>query len=607
MIGFLSPLWLLAAAAAAIPLLIHLMRRRIGQRVEFPAVRYLARAEREHSRRLRLRNLLLMLLRVAAVVLIAAAAARPVMRVAGSGHAPTAIAVVLDNSLSTSAISGGRPVLDELRERARGVVQRAAAQDRVWLVTADGVVQGGSRAAVLDAIARAEPLAGAGDVEGAVSRAASLVGGAALLQREIAVVTDGQATTWREPMSLGEIHVRLYRPRGNPPRNHAVTEALAAPFRWTPRGAVRARVLTPDSATYRITLEGRSLARGTAVRDEEILVRAEPPERGWTAGTMEVEPDELRGDDVRHFAVWIGPAPGVRVSPALGVFAASAVDALVQADRAAPGNDVAFLPADEASALPALLVAPSDPVRVGAANRVLERLGIPWRFGEVKRGASAVRGVGAGNMFDGVSTTLRYALVPRAGERTDTLATASGEPWIVSGPRYVIIASPLTPEATTLPVRAAFVPWLGDVLSQRLGADAGAIVAAAPHAMVARPAGAEALEMPGGQRLPLPDDSLAAPDRPGTYFFLRGGQRLGALVVNPESAESDLRRLDLTALASRFRARDVRAVDEADQLQSGVFASSPRRPVAVPLLFIALAALVAESVVAGGAKGRSTS
>jgi hypothetical protein len=36
--GFLAPLWLFAAAAAAIPLLIHLLRRRIGTRIEFPAV-----------------------------------------------------------------------------------------------------------------------------------------------------------------------------------------------------------------------------------------------------------------------------------------------------------------------------------------------------------------------------------------------------------------------------------------------------------------------------------------------------------------------------------------------------------------------------------------
>ncbi|HEX6537106.1 MAG TPA: VWA domain-containing protein [Gemmatimonadaceae bacterium] len=605
MIDFLSPLWLLAAGAAAVPLLIHLMRRRIGTRVEFPAVRYLARAEREHSRKLRLRNLLLMLLRVAAVLLIAAAAARPVVKLRGAGHAPTALAIVLDNSLSSSAIVAGKPVLDELRARARDVIGRATADDRLWLVTADGVARGGTRAALLDAVDRTEPLGGAGDPAAAAARASALVASAALPEREVVVITDAQATTWREPVAMGGVHVVVWRPRGAPPENRAVTWASAEPLRWTPRGAVRARVLTPDSATYRMALEGRTLARGTAVRDEEVVVRAEPAERGWTAGSVELEPDELRGDDARWFAVWIGPAPAVRVSPALGPFASSAVDALVEAERAAPGNDVRIAPADEGGALPALLVAPADPVRLGAANRQLERLGIPWRLGAPRRGESAVRAEGAGApSFTGVTASVRYTLQPRGGGPTDTLATVAGEPWIVAGPRWVLIASPLTPDATTLPVRAAFVPWLGDVLSQRLGEEAGVAVSVAPRAGVARPEGADALEVPGGQSIPLPDDTLAAPERPGVYFFLHGGSRVGALVVNPEPAESDLRRLDLTALAARLRGRDVRALDDAGRLRAGVLASAPRRPIVLPLLALALGALIAESLVAGAGQRR---
>ena len=62
--SFLAPWFLMLGGAALVPLLIHLLRRKIGLHVEFPAARYLARAEREHSRTLRMRNLLLMLLRV---------------------------------------------------------------------------------------------------------------------------------------------------------------------------------------------------------------------------------------------------------------------------------------------------------------------------------------------------------------------------------------------------------------------------------------------------------------------------------------------------------------------------------------------------------------
>ena len=603
MIDFLSPLWLVAAAAAAVPLLLHLLRRRIGARVEFPAVRYLARAEREHSRKLRLRNLLLMLLRMAIVVLVAAAAARPVLRVSGAGHAPTALAVVLDNSLSTSVIVAGHPVLDDLRARAAQVVRGVSPDDRVWLITADGVVRGGSRAAILDDIARTEPLAGAGDVEDAAARASTLAASAALPEREVAVVTDGQAAAWPEPVSLGAVTVFAYRPRGDAPPNRAVVDARAQPMRWTPGGAIQARVMTPDSATYRITLEGRTLARGTVTRDESVLVRAAPPERGWTTGSVELEPDELRGDDVRWFATWIGPAPAVRVAASAGPFATGALDALVQGGRARAGGDITLASADEVTALPALLIAPADPVKLGAANRALERLGIPWRLGAARHGETSVRGAANAPVpLSDVTATLRYPLAPQPGTRPDTLATAAGEPWIVSGPGYVLIASPLSPDATTFPVRAAFVPWLGDVLSQRLSADAGLVTNATPGAFVARPAGADALELPDGDRTPLPDDSLAAPARPGAYFYLHGATRVGALVVNPEPFESDLHRLDDAALAARLRGRRVTTTDDGARFASAVFATAPRRPLVAPLLAAALVALVAESAMVRGTR-----
>ena len=238
MIGFLTPLWLLAGLAAAIPLLIHLLRRRIGTRVEFPAVRYLARAEREHSRKLKLRNLLLMLLRVFTVLAIVLAAARPVLRAAGTGHAPTALALVIDNGLSSSLVSSGEPVLGSLKDRAREVVGRANAEDKLWLLTADGAVAGGTRGTILDAIDRLEPLAGAGAHASALAAAAALVRHDARQEHEIALFTDAQATSWRSPVTLGDLRLRVFVPSTPPSRNRGVSSADAVPVRWTPRGAV---------------------------------------------------------------------------------------------------------------------------------------------------------------------------------------------------------------------------------------------------------------------------------------------------------------------------------------------------------------------------------
>ena len=68
---FLAPAALALIGAIAVPLVLHLLRRKQGEPVEFPALRYLLRAQREFSRTLKLRNMLLMLVRIAAVLALA--------------------------------------------------------------------------------------------------------------------------------------------------------------------------------------------------------------------------------------------------------------------------------------------------------------------------------------------------------------------------------------------------------------------------------------------------------------------------------------------------------------------------------------------------------
>ena len=118
-------------------------------------------------------------------------------------------------------------------------------------------------------------------------------------------------------------------------------------------------------------------------------------------------------------------------------------------------------------------------MRVGAANRALERAGVPWRFG-----AARVAGPGAGGLEPTASAPAVpladaaashwYALEPTAGAVADTLVTVGGaDPWAVAGAAYVLIAAPIDPAATTLPVHAAFVPWMAAVITERLGGAAG--------------------------------------------------------------------------------------------------------------------------------------
>ena len=109
-VSFLHPWMLLGLGAATIPLILHLIARRQPPTVVFPAVRYLVDTTREHQRRLRLRNLLLLLIRTLLIVALVLAASGPSVPISGvPGHAPSALVVIIDNSVSSGAVAGGFP------------------------------------------------------------------------------------------------------------------------------------------------------------------------------------------------------------------------------------------------------------------------------------------------------------------------------------------------------------------------------------------------------------------------------------------------------------------------------------------------------------------
>jgi hypothetical protein len=297
----------------------------------------------------------------------------------------------------------------------------------------------------------------------------------------------------------------------------------------------------------------------------------------------------------------------------------SAVDALVANDRAttgAPGagaRAIAIVAADHLTTLPALIIPPTDPVRIGAANRALERAGVPWRFGAAQRGEVAIDGIEArspsgpaadtGAAAAPITAALEYAMVAQGSVPADTLARSATRPWVVAGPGYVLVASPVNPASTSLPLRAVFVPWIGDLIGQRLvgtgaalsGGGSG-VLDASPGMTLRRPAGAEELEAPDGSARVLSGATIDAPARPGVYFLRRGGTRVGALVVNPEPRESDLSRLAVHTLATRFRGRSVLAETDGEQWARAVFDAHAARPLARIFLVVALVALLAESL-----------
>jgi hypothetical protein len=193
----------------------------------------------------------------------------------------------------------------------------------------------------------------------------------------------------------------------------------------------------------------------------------------------------------------------------------------------------------------------------------------------------------------------------------DSVAVVGRDPWIVAGPRYVLTGSPLVADATNLPVRASFVPWLGGALTERLVGEPGQVIAAEPAAHLPRPRWADAIETGGtagdqdvGRRTAL-GESLDAPARPGTYFLTRGERRVGALVVDPPADESVLDRFTADELRGRLRAGRTVVAPDAASWATLAYRAAARRSLIEPALLVALGLLVVEAVVIGGRGLRS--
>ena len=303
-------------------------------------------------------------------------------------------------------------------------------------------------------------------------------------------------------------------------------------------------------------------------------------------------PDELRADDVRPFAVHVGPAPAAHADASAGAFVRMALGALVADGRLREGSGVAITSADALTALPSLIVAPADPARVALANRALERLRIPWRFGERRSGP--VRSHGDG--LDGATVQRFYALQRQGAELPgDTLVRAGAEPLVVAGDGWVLMAVALDPADTDLPLRAAFLPWLDRTIARRLATDAGPVIDVAPSAMFGRPSWATALEAPDGTVQPLAGARVRAPSQTGVYFLRRGTERAGAVVVATESTESVLDRVPAAAIAARFPARGATGVDDPRRLADRAWSDTSPRPLIAGLLVGALLLLAAET------------
>ena len=150
------------------------------------------------------------------------------------------------------------------------------------------------------------------------------------------------------------------------------------------------------------------------------------------------------------------------------------------------------------------------------------------------------------------------------------------------------------------------MPWLQEALARRLGDD-GRYIEAVPGQTIDGLRGVTGLERPDGTVLPVSTDRLTVPGQAGVYFLRRQTARVGALVVNGEPSESDVAGLAAIAdsaagnalLARLVAGKDVKVEPTPSAWQKAVFSRAAGQALLLPLVALALAALLAEAWISG--------
>jgi hypothetical protein len=333
--SFLTPLFFLALAALAVPVLIHLTARERKQVVTFPSLMFLRRIPYSSIRRRRIRDWLLLALRIAALALIVLAFARPFVRrpataLAGASG-PREVVILLDRSYSM----GYGDHWDRARAAARRAVAALDGSDRATLVLfatgADLAVRPTSdRQALVSAIDAATVSAFATRYGPALKLAHRVLLESSLASRELLLISDFQRNGWNrqddlrlpartrvttvnvgepDPSDLGVASVMLQRTvRSNVER---VTATAGVVNRSAGEAAGVQVALEIDGRQ----IQGRPVTvppHGSASVAFDPVILAAP----YTRGSVVAPRDRLALNDAFHFVLSpVQPLPVLLVEP----------------------------------------------------------------------------------------------------------------------------------------------------------------------------------------------------------------------------------------------------------------------------------------------------
>jgi hypothetical protein len=202
-----------------------------------------------------------------------------------------------------------------------------------------------------------------------------------------------------------------------------------------------------------------------------------------------------------------------------------------------------------------------------------------------------------------------YVLEPAGATTTptQTIAEVAGDPWALEGTdadarRYLLLASPLTADATTLPVSTGMVRFVDWVATEWAGSGGIADYTVGDH--LPAPPAATSVRFPSGREIEIDGTrTVRGTGEAGTYVFLDADTAVQVVALNPPPAESRLARLDEAEIDAAI-GPEVTLVESENGWSRETYRSRRGPELWWPFLLVACLLLITESIVA--ASGRAS-
>jgi len=560
------------------------------------------------------------------LLFLVGAGARLFIEGRGSSHPPTAVVLIVDNSMSSALIYGESRVLDELKEIAVTTLEASSAEDQFWVLRAGepwlpSFPGGASEARAI--VEDMETSDARGDLAGSLERAAGILRTAPFEHREIHLISDLQASAFpaRGESPAGDIPVVVWSSRENLVQNRAITRVSVGgglpPLEGDKTEITVYALENPNDTT--------PLSIRLIVNEQIRGVTQVPPgsasattlaanASGWIRGYVDADPDALRTDDRRYFAYRSRPAPRVATTGDIGLFAAEAISVLESADRlrsvspreaevliTGMGVSLDILPLGAS----VLVTPPADPTLLPGLNRRLANEGIPWRYSARPRTGSAIlEGRDLPNPLENIRVERWYdlELSNDLGTPSRTLAEVSNDPWALQGTDlrgrpYLLVASALDVSSTSLPVSTGMVRFIDWVVNEWTGTGVGQTDYEAGDELSA-PRGATHVRFPYGEEFEIDGTRVVrGTNEVGFYDFLNSDTLIDVVALNSPITESRLEKLSPEDILAHIGER-ARPVSDRTEWSREVFGQRQGPELWWPLILVTILLLVIESLVA---------